>query len=134
MTEANKVKSSSVHPEGLKKEGSTENHKEKENGKKNSWKISSMVSWLKSEKNKKKKISSVVSIDSADSKGSSGKRKGHVSGPIYDKKKQWRSNSGPISVTAFFFKQTKRDDDTEIPYVSLQQNSPHNYGPLYVVT
>ena len=124
-----KLKCSSVHPEE-----STGPDKGKKKGKK-SWK-SSLVSWWKADKKSKPREENTN--NNPQSKVS-GKRHGHVSGPIYNNstkgpdRKHWHSTSGPLTS---LFKPTKRKE-SEIPYMSLHQgNTPHasqNYGPLYVV-
>ncbi|KAK7338197.1 hypothetical protein VNO77_18799 [Canavalia gladiata] len=125
-----KLKSSSVHPEEYGKTGLEKVKKDKK-----SWK-SCLISWWKADK--KSKHSAEPTNNNYESKVY-GKRKGHVSGPIYNcakgpDVKHRRPNSGPLTS---LFKSAKREE-CEIPYMSLhQQNNPravHNYGPLYVVS
>ncbi|KAK7285694.1 hypothetical protein RJT34_20472 [Clitoria ternatea] len=112
-----KLRNSSVYPEECGKTGLEKAKKDKK-----SWKRY-LISWWKANKKSKHE---------AEPTNSYGKRKGHVSGPIYycgkgPHVKQWRPTSGPLTS---LFKPTKREEG-EIPYMPLNQQ---NYGPLYLVT
>ncbi|TKY61159.1 hypothetical protein E2542_SST11009 [Spatholobus suberectus] len=126
-----KLRSSSVHPEECGKRGLEKVKKDKK-----SWK-SYLISRWKGDK-KSKHMAEPTNNNICESKVY-GKRKGHVSGPIYNcgkgpDVKYRRPTSGPPTS---LFKSTKREE-SQIPYMSLHQQNcsraAHNYGPLYVVT
>ena len=128
-----KQKISSVHPEDAKKGSETEKKIKK------SWK-KSLISWWKSDKKNKQ----IVNPANNSQSHVSGKRKGHVSGPIYNNStgkgpeynKLRHPTSGPIMG---LFKPTKKmEDENETPYMTLHQQSNlpgvQSYGPVYMVT
>lgn len=130
-----KLRSSSVYPEEYGKAGT---EKVKRNNK--SWK-SCVISWWKSNK-KSKHLEEPTNNNICESNSKVyGKRKGQVSGPIYNcgegpesDVKYRRLTSGPLTS---LFKST-HTEKSEIPYVSLHQQNfsraTYNYGPLYMVT